>query len=287
MPQCGPKITAAGGHRVCPPKPNQPSPMGSPSHGQQHPQPQGDVVLPLRCMQRWGGDISRRRFSAASPRAALPSPPGRDAGAISPSLASQLLTQVVGSRAHQAVQGTQRCPAVPTSSWVQGLRGHTGRPRAAARPTHAPPACGICSRLSEPRHSAAFTEPDPINGLGAPPELCRGLWGRVFAAGNICLGRTLLVCLLEPLAPTPRCSPSCPLHTTTGSLARHRVPPGSAAPALQQPAAAPHKGLEGRAGAAGGAGGCSRPWGESKAERLQLGDTVRAFATRTLQGPKA
>lgn len=234
-----------------------------------------------------GGDISRRRFSAASPRAALPSPPGRDAGDISPSLASQLLTQLVGSRAHQAVQGTQRCPAVPTSSWVQGLRGHKGRPRAAARPTHAPPACGICSRLPEPRHSAAFTEPDPINSLGAPPELYRGLWGRVFAAGNICLGRTLLVCLLEPLAPTPRCSPSCPLHTTTGSLARHRVLPGSAAPALQQPAAAPHKGLEGRAGAAGGAGGCSRPWGESKAERLQLGDTVRAFATRTLQGPKA
>lgn len=183
--------------------------------------------------------------------------------------------------------GTQRCLAVPTSSWVQGLRGHTGQPRAAARPTHAPPACGICSRLPEPRHSAAFTEPDPINSLGAPPELCRGLWGRVFAAGNICLGRTLLVCLLEPLAPTPRCSPSCPLHTTTGSLARHRVLPGSAAPALQQPAAAPRKGLEGWAGAAGGAGGCSRPWGESKAERLQLGDTVRAFATRTLQGPKA
>lgn len=45
--------------------------------------------------------------------------------------------------------------------------------------------------------------------------------------------------------------------------------------------------LRGRDGAAGGAGGCSRPWGESKAERLQLGDTVRAFATRTLQGPKA
>lgn len=192
-----------------------------------------------------GGDICRRRFSPASPRAALPSPPGRDAGAISPSLASQLLTQLVQSRAHQAVQGTPRCPAVPTSSWVQGLRGHRGRPCAAARPTHAPPARGICSWLPEPRHSAAFTEPDPINGLGAPPELYRGLWGRGSAAGNICLGRTLLVCLPEPPVPTPRCSPSCPLHTTTGSLAGHWVPPGSAAPALQQPAAALHKGLEG------------------------------------------